>query len=90
LGRAYDRTERRSRRWARSLRHLSLHGLGLGPGDLSQPRLELGRVLLGELGAIAKGGRFSGLREVQQDEDCQPDDRGKTGVGAHRTDEVMD
>ena len=44
----------------------------------------------GLVGLLAQVGGLAGLREVQQDEDRQADDRGEAGVGAHRVDEVVD
>ena len=51
---------------------------------------ELLHALDGLGGLVTQGGGLASLREIQEHEDREPDDRGKTGVCAHRGDEVVD
>jgi hypothetical protein len=48
--------------------------------QLREPRLQLVHSARGFLRLVAQAGGLSSLREVQQHEHCQADDRRKTGI----------
>ena len=76
--------------WIGTVKDGLLHLGASGLRHLRQPCLELGRVLLGVVRALAERRRLAGLGEVQQNEDGQPDDRREPRVRTDRADEVMD
>ncbi len=56
---------------------------------LREPRLQLLNALRCLVGLVAQGRGLARLREVQQDEDGQPDDCGEACISPDRADEVM-
>jgi hypothetical protein len=62
----------------------------LSTAQLRDSRLELPDLFSRVVGVVAQRRGLPGLREIEQDEDGQPDDRGKACIRPHRVDEVVD